>query len=275
MAVAATSTWTPKKPMWLRVTVVASAAALALYVFLAWQSPWQPGRFWGLTYGSIAAAFFVNAGLYPLRRRLRAWPLGTVQRWLQLHIYGSVAATLLVLMHMGFRWPAGTMGWWLFGLTLWTTATGILGVLLQKWIPPRISRNLHVEAIFERVPELIDRLSTEAATLMAGSGETLARVYQQDIQPLLAAPRPVWATLFDLRGGRVRAIEPLTRIETFVEEADRDRLRSLTAIVHEKLDLDAHLSLQRALRLWLYGHIPPAMLLLGLLIVHVLAVVIH
>ena len=60
-----------------------------------------------------------------------------------------------------------------------------------------------------------------------------------------------------------------------MEEADRDRLRSLTAIVHEKLDLDAHLSLQRALRVWLYSHIPPAMLLLGLLIVHVLAVVIH
>ena len=59
---------------------------------LAWWAPWQPGRFWGLTFGTIAAALFVNAGLYPLRRRLLAWPLGTVQRWLQLHIYGSVAA---------------------------------------------------------------------------------------------------------------------------------------------------------------------------------------
>ena len=40
----------------------------------------------------------------------------------------------------------------------------------------------------------------------------------------------------------------------------------------EKAELDVHLSLQRALRAWLVLHVPPAIVLLGLLAVHVFAV---
>lgn len=273
MAVAATSIWTPKHPRWFRASVAVCAVALLGYIGLAWWAPWQPGRLGGLIFGSLAAALFVNAALYPLRRRLQARPLGTVQRWLQLHIYGSVVALVLVLAHMGFRWPAGAMGWWLFGLTVWTTATGVLGVVLQKWLPTRLSRNLRVEVIYERVPDLIERLRGEAAALMTESGDALRRVFEQEVQPLLAGPQLRWSSVWDLRGDRARLIEPLTRIETFVEESDRDRLRSLTVIVNDKLDLDVHASLQRALRLWLSIHVPPAMLLIGLLVVHVIAVV--
>jgi hypothetical protein len=264
---------TPKKPAWLKSSVAAAAVSMVLYLALAWFQPWQPGRFWGLTFGTIAALLFLNAGLYPIRRRVSARPLGTVQRWLQLHVYGTTLAMLFVLIHMGFRWPGGAFGWWLFGLSLWTTLTGILGVALQKWVPITIARNLKIEAILERIPELVERLNGEAAKLMTGSGDALNRVYEADMKPLLAAPAPRWSYLFDIRDSRVRLMEPLTRIETFVDEKDRDRLRDLTAVVSEKLDLDVHLSLQRALRLWLSTHIPAAMLLLGLLAVHIIAVV--
>ena len=273
MAVAATSIWAPKQPHWFRATAVVCVLTLALYMALAWWTPWQPGRFWGLTYGSVAAALFVNAGLYPLRRRLLAWPLGTVQRWLQLHIYGSVVAMVLVLGHMGFRLPAGTMGWWLFGLTVWTTATGLMGVALQKWLPVRLARNLNIEVIYERLPEQVERLRGDANTLMTGAGDALRRVYEQDVVPLLSAPSLRWSAVFDLRGNRARIVEPLTRIDAFIEESDRERLRALTVIVNDKLDLDVHGSVQRALRFWLYTHVPPAMLLLGLLVVHIAAVV--
>ena len=50
-------------------------------------------------------------------------------------------------------------------------------------------------------------------------------------------------------------------------------LRDLTALVNEKLDLDVLMSLQRVLRAWLVTHIPAAVVLLGLLVVHVFAVV--
>jgi hypothetical protein len=262
----------PKKPAWLKASAFVAFVAMTIYIGYAWARPWQPGRFWGLLFGTLAAVLFFNAGLYPLRRRLRAKPFATVQQWLQLHIYGSLIALLFVLIHIGFRLPAGMFGWWLFILSVWASLTGIVGVLLQKWVPVMIARNLKVEAILERIPELSAKLAAEADTVAAGAGEALMRTYQDDIKPLLAGPQPRWGYLFDIRQARVRQVEPLTRIETFVEGADRDRLRDLTVIVNEKLDLDVHLSLQRALRAWLVTHIPAAIVLLGLLVIHVFAV---
>jgi hypothetical protein len=263
----------PKKPAWLKTSAVITVVALVGYMAYTWSRPWQPGRFWGLTFGTIAAVLFFNAGLYPLRRRWRAKPLGTVQQWLQLHIYGSVIALVFVLIHIGFRLPGGAFGWWLFILTLWTVFTGVVGVLLQKWVPVLISRNLKVEALYERIPELVGKLAESAATAVAGAGDALTGTYEKEIRPLLATPAPRWGYLFDIRQARVRQLEPLTRIETFVEGADKDKLRDLTVIVNEKLDLDVLMSLQRVLRAWLVTHIPAAIVLLGLLVVHVFAVV--
>ena len=49
---------------------------------------------------------FVLDALYPLRRRLMAWPLGTAQQWLQFHLYGGVLAALFVGSTSGFAAPA-------------------------------------------------------------------------------------------------------------------------------------------------------------------------
>ena len=43
----AAAIFAPKKPAWLKGSVVAAVALTAIYVWIAWSHPWQPGRFWG------------------------------------------------------------------------------------------------------------------------------------------------------------------------------------------------------------------------------------
>jgi hypothetical protein len=246
---------------------------VAAYLLAAWWSPWQPGRLGGLIAGSLAAALFVAGALYPARRRWGAWPFRTAERWLQFHVYGTSLAALLVLVHMGFRLPAGLFGWLLFALAFWTTASGLLGVYLQKTLPAALARNLRVEAIAERIPGIVQQLARDADAMMSGAPEVLARVYQSEIRPMLDGPRPAWAHVSDVRTGRTRQIEPLEKLARFVDEPERGRLAALEGLVNDKLDLDVHLSVQRVMRSWLVLHVPPAILLLGLLAVHVFAVV--
>ena len=54
----------------------------------------------------------------------------------------------------------------------------------------------------------------------------------------------------------------------------RGRTGRLRAVVDSlaKLEIDAHYTLQRALRGWLYFHAPPSLLLLALVAVHVATV---
>jgi hypothetical protein len=265
----------PKQPGWMKASVAIALASLALYAGLAWWLPWAPGRLGGLTFGSLAAAVFVLDALYPLRRRLLAWPFGNAIRWLQFHLYGGALACLFVFLHIGFAWPAGTMGWWLLGLSLWVTGSGALGVALQKWLPAVITGSFSVEAIYERIPEMTQRLLGEADELLQGCSEGLEQIYVADIRPLLVAPAPSWSYVFDARLGRNRRLGPLRDVAPFIGAAERERLDDLTTLVNEKLELDAHYSLQRALKAWVLLHVPPAFLLLGLLCVHIYAVLVH
>ena len=65
---------------------------------------------------------------------------------------------LCVFIHVGFAWPRGAMGWWLLGLSMWTTIDGLVGVMLQKWIPMVVAGTLRVEALAARIPEMTSRL---------------------------------------------------------------------------------------------------------------------
>lgn len=265
----------PKQPRWMRAAGAVALVSLALYAALAWWRPWAPGRPGGLVFGALGAAIFFIDALYPLRRRLLAWPLGNAQRWLQFHLYGGVLACLFVFLHMGWAWPAGLMGWGLLALTLWVTGSGLLGVALQKWLPTVITGNFSVEAIYERIPEMTQRLLGEADELLKDCSEGLEQVYVADIRPLLVTPAPSWSYVFNVRLRRTRRLGPLRDVAPFIGAGERERLDDLTTLVNEKLELDAHYSLQRALKAWVLLHLPPAFLLLGLLVAHIYAVWIH
>lgn len=263
----------PRRPAWAMTTALMTAAALIGYAVVSSTAVWQPGRAGGLTAGIAATMLFVLSTAYAARRRLCIGPLRTAHAWLQLHIYGSVLAIVLVFLHMDLRVPAGAFGWALFVTTLAMTLTGLIGVVLQKTLPVVLARDLQLEVIYERIPELVAKLASEADDVTKGASDTLAQVYAVDVKPMLATVTPQWAYVLDPRAGRDRRLEPLTRVAPYVDGGDQARLASLRAIVNEKLDLDAHATLQRVLRRWVAYHVPPAILLMGLLAVHIFAVV--
>jgi hypothetical protein len=257
----------PKHPTNLLVTVGVSVLCLLAYAVGAYLQPWSPKRGLGLAFGFLAAFLFVFEMLYPARRP-RARPLFTAKNWIQAHIYLGVIAMLAVIIHAGGL-PHGFFGWWLMLLSLWTTATGLLGVALQKSIPAMLAEGLRVEALYERIPELVQKVAADADVLMADTSDVLERFYRADVEQALSKLRPSWAFLLDVRGGRDRALEPFRRMTQFVPAEDKDKLEELTSLFTEKLELDAQYSLQRILRSWLWIHVPPAGLLIGLMSVHI------
>lgn len=260
----------PKKPAWFLGTVAVGAAGLGAALWLRTREPWNPGRAGGgLVFGAVAALLVLVHIFYPLRRRLMAFPFGTAQRWTQFHIYAGALAFFFVLIHEGFRSPSGTLGWLMLALAAWTVLSGLLGVWIQKWIPATLASGLEVEAIFERIPELVEKLRAEAAALVEGSSDVLDRFYRDDVETALAGVQASWDYLLDVRGGRDRRLAGFTRMGPFLAEEERPRLEDLRMILNEKLELDAQYSLQRLLRLWPLVHVPPSVLLFGLLIYHI------
>lgn len=256
----------PKQPRAFAAALAVAVALLVLHAAGLARGRFDPGRGLGLGFGIVAAAGYLFAAAYPWRHR--ASRVAPARVFTQAHVYVGALAFLAALLHAGLAWPRGPVGVALHLLSGWTALTGVVGVALQKWIPSRLTEGLRVEVLLERIPELRARVVAAADLCMVGAGEVLARHYRQELRPRLERPLPSLSYLIEVRAGRDRAIEPLRRLAGFVPPPDKLRIDDLTGLQIEKLELDAHLTLQRLLRGWLGLHAPPAAVLLGLVAFH-------
>ncbi|RMH17072.1 MAG: hypothetical protein D6696_16590 [Acidobacteria bacterium] len=260
---------------WRRAFAV--AAGLCLVALVLERSLAVPAAVWRTAYGALAALLVVLAALLGLRRRAprlaSRWRLGSARAWLALHVYGGLLFLLLLLMHSGFRLPQGALGAWLWGLSLWTAGSGALGLVLERWIPRLLTSGLSVEVLYERIPELADELRRRAEERVASCGDAVQALYARRLAPAMAAPRHRLAFYLDVTGGIERRLRSLDYLRRLLPAAERRQLEELAALYRSKLELDAHYTLQRALRLWLYVHLPPSLALVALVAVHVAGVI--
>jgi hypothetical protein len=235
----------------------------------------HPGDPVGLFFGGAATALLLLAALYGVRRRAMArvsrWRLGSARRWLRWHLQGGVLFLVAVALHTGTAAPAGVLSWSLWLLAVWTVATGLLGYALQRTIPRVLTARSGLEVLYERIPELVAELRQRAEELVATEQTPLRVFYRNRLAPVLAAPHRDPLVLLG-GGADRRRLEPLEHLRSLLPAAERARLETLESLVHAKLDLDVHYTLQQALRGWLWLHLPPAALLLVLVAVHVATV---
>jgi len=261
---------------WRWVFGLAVIACLVVYVLgvVLWEA--RPGTWLGMSYGIAAAVLLFGAALYGLRRRAMStvsrWRLGSAAGWLRFHLYGGGLFLLLVLMHTGFRLPTGTWMWWLWLLSLWTAASGLAGRALQLWIPRVLASGLSVEVNYDRIPELVDEIRGRAERLASGCDRSVQRLYGRKIAPVLAAPARSPIFFFDVTGGARSRLKDLDYLAGLLPADERRKLREIERLYRAKLEIDAHYTLQRLLRAWLWIHVPPSLVLAALVLLHVLTV---
>jgi NAD-dependent dihydropyrimidine dehydrogenase PreA subunit len=259
----------PTEPRLLAITAAVALTLTVGQLAYAQYWPWSAKRGVGLALGILAALAFVGEMLYSARRRLLA--PGRVRIWLQAHVHLGILGLVAAVLHAGLQWPTGSMGWALLGLSMWTTATGVLGRVLQKWAATSMGTGLRIEAVYQRIPGFVEKLRAEADALMVGASQVLTHFYEVEVRDSLSRVTPSWSYLFDVRAGQQATLAPLRRMVQFVEPEEKERVHDLIAIVTEKMELDAQHSLQGLLRTWPWLHVPAACLLMSVLIVHILA----
>ncbi len=247
-----------------------TAAAMVAYVYGSLAGVASPRTTFGLGFGVAATVALGVVMLYTGRRSLpQVRILGRTSRYLKIHLYGGALFLLLVLMHTAFRTPQGILAWWLWVLSLWVVTTGVAGLALQRWIPRLLDSGLSLEVNLQRIPELVDETRVRAEHAARGAGEAVRSFYASELAPLMAAPRPRVAEGLGLRGsgpGRVREFE---RLRTTLSGEARSSLDELQRLYRVKLEMDSHYGLQRILRGWLWLHVPTAVVLVALLVLHI------
>lgn len=261
---------------WLFATLAAVVVCLAVFVLNALLGDIRSGNVWGLSYGAAATVLLLVAGVYGARRRVMRLAarrrLGRASVWLPVHTFTGTLFLLLVLMHSGFRLPEGWVTWGLWLLSFWTVLSGFFGLALQRWIPRRLTSGLSIEVHFDRIPELVDESRSRAEKLAAESSEAVRGFYERRLAEAFHEPRWRWLYFLDVTGGGRTRLRELDFLAPRLADAERERLARLRELFVAKSEIDAHYTLQRTLRAWLYLHVPTTIVLIALLAVHLFTV---
>lgn len=263
-------------PRWFRRFVVASILCAAVYLANSFFSEIRASNNWGLAYGIAATVLMVAAALLGVRRRMSrialTFRLGTAQTWQQAHLYGGALFLVLMFMHSGFRLPTGMLNWWMWILSIWVTVSGLFGVLLQKWVPKILASGLANEVLYERIPELVVEIRRTAEALAQSCSDPLRDFYTKQLAVAFSAPQRRWIYYLDITGGAHQRLKQLDYLRNVLSLDDRDKLGKLESLFKAKLELDAHFTLQKMLRWWLYLHVPASIILLILVGFHIFTI---
>ena len=250
----------------LLTLLVASVAALGLHEKFGALPDYA-----FLTGWALLAGMFVLT-IYNVRKKLPFLPLGKSESWLQLHIYLGFFTTLLFLIHLHFRLPHGWFELTLAWLFVLVSGSGMVGLFFSRVLPRRLATR-GGEVIFEKIPALRHALKTAAENLALGAdakSPVIAEFYTKRLAPFFSGPKNFWLHLVESRRSASALLAELEDRRRFANDAERGIIEVLLALVRQKDGLDYHRSLQLALRLWLFVHIP---LTYGLLIFTALHIV--
>lgn len=148
---------------WIYSTLGLALGGTLLYAAGLVFSPAPPrgGTVLGLSFGIAGTAVIIFECLLSLRKRFPASPFGRAKTWMKGHIWLGLLSFLLILFHSGWHWGRGIAGllMWMF---LFITLSGVLGLILQHYLPRRLTELVARETVYEQIPLTIRDLRAEA-----------------------------------------------------------------------------------------------------------------
>ena len=290
---------------WFIGSLAALLLASAIYVPYSRSTPQgaNGGTVAGLTYGSIASAFMLFAGLLGARKKVPVWRVGRAQAWMRGHLWLGFISFPLILFHSGFHFGVGLTKalMWLFVVVL---ASGLVGAVLQHFMPRLTTQRVALETIYEQIGSVRSQLVAEAQTLIEeassalagsvsqateqqraaaasagtiggltvasgmqvdeGAGVQLQEFFRREMQPYIAKGGSNGKTLAD----RNQSQAMFQQLRLLMPLNLHPAIDDLENICEEKRELDLQTQYHRILHAWLLVHIPASYALLVLGAVH-------
>lgn len=107
-----------------------------------------------------------------MRNRVPVWRIGRATSWMRAHIWLAPLSLPLILFHGGFHF-GGTLTTILMVLLILVVASGIVGVVLQQYLPRRMMLEVPLETIYEQIDSIRVQMLEEADQIVIAACGTL------------------------------------------------------------------------------------------------------
>jgi hypothetical protein len=282
---------------WLWGSVIGLAVATAIYIpydhFTIGGA--RGGTAIGIAYGVAGFAFMIFAGLLSLRKRFPVWRMGRTSTWMRGHLWLGLISYPIIFFHSGFSFGKGTLTWWMMLLFTIVIVSGLIGAVLQHYMPKMMTRQVPLETIYAEIPRIRGQLLDEAdmkvaeitgvtmsQSAMAGVGSDsggivvtlvqmeddvrneLTEFYDREMRPYIENAGGRKCALADRRTSAAM----FDNLKTLLPNAIHDTVDDLENICEEKRQLDHQVAMHRMLHGWLFVHVPLSLALLVMGAVH-------
>jgi len=231
----------------------------------------KPGGFLGHGYGIIGTAMMLLLLLYSLRKRTKVFgKIGSVSRWLDIHIYFGIVGPLLIVLHTSFKLNG------IVAVSFWSMVavalSGVVGRYLYLQIPRGIRGN---ELNMQELEEIDNKLSFDILNSYEIEPDTLEILQAKilgNINPNRNAASLLLSLLFSdlfrfVKNSRIKKEIrkniglPTTQVKEFIA------ITKKKALIHRRV-----LLLDKVHKLFHYWHVihkPFAIIMYLIMIVHV------
>jgi hypothetical protein len=155
-------------PPWFTWTAILFGVATLIYIPYAMTSQTGPagGSALGLGFGIAGYGMMLFAGLLGARKKMPVWRVGRAQTWMRGHLWLGLLSFPMILYHAGFAWR-GQLTAVLMILFFIVILSGIIGAVLQHYVPSQLTANVPLETIYEEIPHVRQQLREEADQLVS------------------------------------------------------------------------------------------------------------
>ena len=258
--------------------IVFGVTAIGGFAALFWQSQvitlrlGEPAILTGYT---LLAAILL-LGVFNARKKLSMIPVGRGSTWLAFHVVLGIFAIALFWLHLGALWPLGFYEQLLAGSFYLVSLSGVVGYLLQKALPRRLTET-RVEIIYERIPaelaEIRERVQALALECTEKSGsDTVAQHCIGTLNWFFQRPRFQFSHLVGGDVARYWLRGPGSAAGRYLNDVEKEYFDQIIALAELKSYVDRHFVCQGVMKKWLFLHIPLALAVIGLSLWHLILV---
>ncbi len=226
--------------------------------------------------GYYLLGLIIFLALFNARKTLSMVPLGSAAVWLRMHVAGGLLAIALFWLHTRTLWPSGFYEQLLALLFYLVSLTGIVGHLLQRMYPSRLTQS-GIEVIYERIPAELAAIRDEVESLVLKCTEetgsdTIARHYLETFSWFFSRPRNIWSHAIGSRQGAHWVRNEITNLRRYLDDTEQKYVDRLAELAFTKNRIDYHYAAQSIMKMWLLIHLPLAVAALALAIWHTILV---
>jgi len=260
---------------WRRIFLILLIAVVAVYFYNSSKEFPHGGSPLGLTYGTIGYALILLLAFFGIRKRWYRSRFGTLEQWLQSHIYLGILALVILLFHTGGRFNDKIAVTTLILVAI-VVASGIVGAVLYVTIP-RLLTEVESELTVDEISEQLNQLAKQMARIASGRSEPFQRIYNQLIGESVPGWLGGWGLLVSRLGRKTTKgkFNELPQLLALVPQQEEPELRQMLVVSRQRKELLIRMLFQQRykniLEAWLYIHVPFTIALLVFALVHIAA----